>query len=93
MPDTASMRASGYEPEDFEGESVEVWPENWQAMELFTSLETQWCAGFGGVTGLNYLVAFAIIDRMKLDQIEADYLFADLQVMERSALKEMRNNV
>lgn len=89
MPDAASMRASGYEPEDFEGEEFEVWPENWLAVELFTMLETQWYSGFGGVTGLNYLVAFAMIDRMKLDQVEAEFLFADLRIMEQAALPEI----
>jgi hypothetical protein len=90
MPDAASMRAAGYEPEDFEGEVFEVWPENWRALELFVMLETQWNVGFSGATGLNYLVALAVIDRMKLDQAEADFLFADLRVMERAALPEMK---
>lgn len=89
MPDAATMRASGFEPEDFEDDAFEVWPENWQAVELFTILETQWYVGLGGATGLNYLVALELIDRMKLDQTDADLLFADLRAMEKAALPMM----
>ena len=83
------MRASGYEPEDFEGEEFEVWPENWPSFEFFCAMQTQWNIGMSGATGLNYLVAFAFLDRMKIDKSEADILFFDLQVMERAALQEM----
>jgi hypothetical protein len=87
------MRASGYQPEDFEGEEFEIWPENWTSFEFFCSMTTQWNIGISGATGFNYLVAFAFLDRMSLDKSEADALFFDLQVMERAALEEMNNNV
>ena len=84
------MRASGYEPEDFEDEVVEVWPENWSAFYLFSRLRTQWLSGFSGATGLNHPSVFKHIDRMKLSDEEADLMFDDIYQMELAALNEMR---
>lgn len=84
------MRAGGYEPEDFENDVIEVWPENWPAVVLFSKMNTQWNTGFGGATGLNHLVLFAHLDRMKLNEEEANLMFDDIRHMEIAALEEMR---
>lgn len=68
---------------------VEVFPENWAAVELFTRLATQWNHTYGGCTGLNYLVVFAMIDRLELDKTAAKHMFEDIQHLERVALSEM----
>jgi hypothetical protein len=68
---------------------VEVWPENWPAFTLFRQMHTQWYVGMGGYTGLNYLVLWALIDRMGLSKAEADQLFGDIQCMEYAALSVM----
>lgn len=68
---------------------VEVFPENWQAFQVFARLGTQWNATAGGVMGLNYLVVFEMIDRLELSKDDADNLFADIQHMERVALEEI----
>jgi hypothetical protein len=86
------MRASGYEPEDFEDEEFEVWPENWKAFSLFDSLQTQWNVGFSGATGLRYESAYRLIDRIAADDSEWQELFEDLQILERAALQQMSNN-
>jgi hypothetical protein len=90
-PSLEEMRASGYEPEDFEGEEFAVWPENWPAIRLFASVQTQWRVGFGGATGLDYPAVFATMDRMLRNETQErkDALFRDLQVVERAALDEM----
>lgn len=83
----------GFEPEDFEDDEYEVWPENWPAFNLFCRLQTQWHYASGGMgataTGLNYLVLLALMDRMNLDADEHDQLFSDVQTLERTALVEM----
>lgn len=42
-----------------------------------------------GRTGLNYLVLFAMIDKLNLSKEESELMFLDIQVMEYSALEEM----
>jgi hypothetical protein len=71
---------------------VEVWPENWQALQLFARLSTQWRVGMNGPGGLSYEAAYPLMDRLQLSQDELGQLFADLQVMEQAALTVMRNS-
>lgn len=86
------MRASGYEPEDFEDDEFEVWPENHAAFSLFNNLSTQWRVGFNGPTGLDYNAVYPLLDRAAKDPQEWDEMFSDIQVMEGSALKQMSDN-
>jgi len=85
------MRAAGYEPEDFEVDEFAVWPENWPSFSLFCAVQTQWRTGMSGATGLDYPAVFATLDRLHRDKTpeRRDELFADIQVMEVAALKEM----
>jgi hypothetical protein len=69
--------------------SVEIWPDNVRAFNLFQGLWTQWHTGMGGATGLNYFVAYHRMDRMSLSPADYDQLDADLQVMEAAALQVM----
>lgn len=89
MPTAEDCRISGFSPEDYEQDPVEVWPENFTAFDLFCKLSTQWLTNTGGATGLNYLVLFALMDRLKLTDEDHDDMFSDIQVLERAALKAM----
>ena len=66
---------------------LEIWKCNWQIVELFEAMTTQWHMGMNGPTGLNYLMlkipakAFGI-------KITRSVLFG-IQVMESEALKVM----
>lgn len=71
-------------------DEVEVWPENWPAWSLFRRLDTQWRVGMHGPTGLDYNVVLALIDRLKLEPVEADDLLEEVRHLERSALKVIR---
>lgn len=86
------MRAAGLRPEDYEGDDVEVWPENWPAVEVFVRMNTQWIVGMSGQTGLNYLVLFDLLDRAGYVGPEWDRMFDDVRVLEREALSVMREN-
>lgn len=72
-----------------QSQAVEVWPENWQAFEVFSRLGTQWSVSMGGPTGLRYEAIYPLIDRMcgRDDWLQ---MFDDLQTMERAALDVMR---
>jgi hypothetical protein len=68
---------------------VDVWDENWPAVRLFQSLQTQWRVGMGGAYGLDMLVAYHRMDRMRLSDNDYDALEDDLRVMEYAALGVM----
>lgn len=64
-------------------------------MNLFIVLRSQWrVGGMGGATGLDYTSVFCVIDRLHRDSTteRKDELFADIQIMESAALKEMAKN-
>lgn len=93
LPTAAEMEASGFLPEDFEGDPVEVWPEMWPAVELFCRLGTQWhVSPAGGATGLRYEALYPLLDRHCADPDDWQQLFDDVRVMERAALDTMQNN-
>jgi len=76
----------------FRKDEVEIWPENWPVWCFFRRVETQWRVGMGGPTGLDYSVVLTMIDRLKLEEAEADELFEDVRHLERAALKVIRES-
>lgn len=79
----------GFALEDYADDYVEVWPENWQAWELFASLQTQWrTAGMTGQrTGLDYNVLYRKMDRMGLAPEDYNRIEEEILVMELAALQ------
>ena len=65
----------------------EVWEENWDAVEMFLRLQTQWRVGMNGPIGLDYGAADWLF-RLYLVKDPAS-LLEDLQVMEAAALAAM----
>ena len=85
-----ALAAVGLTPEDFGDEdTVEVWPDCYEAVMLMHRLRTQWRVGMGGATGLDYNVAMRLIDQTGHTGQAWDDLLADLQVMEIEALAAM----
>lgn len=77
-------------PGDVSPETVEVWACNWPAVRLFARMSNQWREGFRGETGMDYSLALALMDRMKLDDKTFDEMLDALYAMECAALEEMR---
>lgn len=71
-------------------QTVEVWPENWQTVDLFIAIATQWRIAMGGPTGLDYNVLFRMIDNLGLPSNDWKVAFDDIRVMESAALESMR---
>lgn len=69
--------------------SIEIWPDNVRAFNLFQGLRTQWRVGMGGATGLDYFVAYHRMDRMGLPPEEYEQLDLDIQIMEAAVLQWM----
>lgn len=73
-------------------EEILVWPEHWQALELFTCMLTQWRTGFNGATGLDYAALPVVFELNGIEKEQQRERFDELQIMERAALKAIRNN-
>jgi hypothetical protein len=73
--------------------SVEIWPENVRAFNVFRGLDTQWRVGMGGPVGLDYFTAYHRMDRMNLSPGEYNQLDEDLQAMEAVALRVMHEQM
>lgn len=69
-----------------------MWPENWQAWNLFVQMSGQWRAGFNGIFALDYGPLFTRMDRMRLDDRTWEELFHDVRVIEAAALERIRAN-
>lgn len=71
--------------------TVEVWPDNVLAIEVFSALRTQWrVGGMGSATGLDYAALPVVMRLMKVPEEEQIDLFEDVQIMEVEALITMR---
>ncbi len=66
----------------------EVWPENWNTIEMFLRVQTQWRTTSGGVIGLDYGVVLQMTSLCKSPDPLA--LLEDLYVMEVHA-RELLN--
>lgn len=68
--------------------SCEVWAENWQVLELFIALSTQWTiSAMGQCTGLHYPSVESTMNMLCIPCESRAELFADVRIMERAALE------
>lgn len=74
------------------GSPVELWPDHVQVVHIFSITRTQWrYAGMAGSpVGLIYSELPFVLEMDGIDRKDWPQLFADLQVMERAALEQMR---
>lgn len=72
-----------------EPEDVEVWPENWQTLEVFADLMSQWNVGMNGVIGLRYEALPLVFKLHSIKRKRQMELFDGLRVMERAAINEI----
>lgn len=69
----------------------DVWPENWETVQLFLAVQTQWrMAPMGGVVGLDYAAVDAAIRHLRRPMTPE--LFAGLQIMEKAAIAELNRD-
>ena len=68
---------------------MDLWPENWPPIQLFTRNCTQWRVGMAGPVGLDYTVIYHELDRtgVKGDDFE-DMMWA-IRVIEAAALEQL----
>jgi hypothetical protein len=80
MQDAAAMGIALPEPEP--EKDFEVWKENWDVVELFLRVQTQWRTSLGGVTAV-----CAVINMCSYPEPRS--ILEDLQIMEVAAMAEM----
>lgn len=73
-----------YQPTD-----VEVWPENWAAVQLFDRISTQWRTGTRRPVGLDYCAVYPVMDRMQLSSHDWLQMLDDIRTMEQAAMEQM----
>lgn len=66
-----------------------MWPENWDAVQLFGAMATQWRVTMGGVLGLDYPALMAV---MPLYGEPSRDLLDRVRVMEATVLAEMKRD-
>ena len=91
LPTDSELNGTGLSVEDYITE-IDVWPENWPAIQLFRQMATQWRIGMNGPTGLDYQTLFLLIDRQELSKEDAAQMFDDMRVCEAAALEAMFEN-
>lgn len=74
---------------DEEDADFAVWPDNWRAVLLFTSLGTAWRidGASGNYFGLDYPAVAVVMAMQGVIDADKAELFNGLQVMERAALE------
>lgn len=84
------MAAWGLKPEDVGFEDVfEVFPDNWEAFNLFYNMNTQWRCGPSGYTGLDYNVVPLMMKTLSIDESSLPEIMSGVMVLESEALVVM----
>lgn len=83
----------GLSPEDFPDldDTVEVWPDNEAALDVFAAMQTQWRVGFAGATGLDYSALPAVLALCEIPPEQHPDTFDCLRIMEAEALVVMES--
>ncbi len=84
------MAAFGFSAEDFDSE-VGIWPDNWDAFELFAALQTQWRSGMAGPVGLDYTAIEPVMRLQGIKKRDRREVFESVRLMELEALSVMRS--
>lgn len=67
--------------------ATEVFPENWQPLEVFAAMQTQWRTGMGGATGLDYAALPTVEVRCGVRKKQRRDVFEALRVLEAETLR------
>lgn len=85
-PDHEAIAAFGLKLEGAEEEHTECWPENWEPLQVFSVLQTQWNVGQASVIGLRYEAIPVAMQMAGVSMRDKQAIYRSLQVMELEAL-------
>lgn len=75
--------------QDHDPEHFEVFEENWEAVQIFLRMTTQWNRIDGAFIGLNYVALESILRVLEVENKKA--VFEDIQFMEFEALRVLNS--
>lgn len=73
-------------------QDVEIYPDLLKSVGIFQDMLTQWRVGMSGATGLDYAALPAVLGLRGILHDEQSQIFDDIQIMERAALRAMRDD-
>lgn len=88
-PSDADLLQIGLKAKHYPEPDVVVWPENWDAVQMFSRLSTQWRIGASGPAALDYPVFYREMDRAGITGGEVDEFMWRIGVIEAEALKQI----
>ena len=84
----------GLKAEDFAEDHVYVWPDNWRAVEFFSSIGPgAWNVGMGGPIGIRPESFREVRLAVGIKADEWRDMYADIRAMENAALNRMRREI
>jgi hypothetical protein len=69
-----------------------IYPDNLPTVSVFLDMLTQWRVGAGGATGLDYTALPVVMRIREVRRENRQEIFDGIQVMERAALKGLRES-
>lgn len=88
-PTADQLKGTGLKAKHYKEPQVDVWPQNWQAIQLYTANRSQWIQGPGGPTGLNYPWFMSELQRRGVDPEEIDSIMDGLRIVEDAVLEKV----
>lgn len=67
--------------------ALDVYPENWQPLEVLLAMRNQWRPGFSGPVGLVYEALPVVCRMLGIPRAQQPEVFRGLQVLESEVLK------
>lgn len=90
-PDPAKLALWGLTPADFDDAPMEVWPENWQAVQFFAAIGAgAWSIGPGGPVGIRPEAFREVRLGLGITAQQWRVMFGDIAAMEAEALRVMK---
>ena len=91
QPETteAELAVIGLTLDDVAEEHVAVWPDNWQTVNIFAAMQTQWRWSDNRRVGLDYNVLPEIWKRTGTRKKDRNDIFRGLRIMEHAAMEEL----
>lgn len=78
---------------DYDGQNempdVDVWPEHWDILMLFSRYNTQWRVGMAGAAGLDYSVFHHALEQKGIKGKKFERMMDDLGIIEMAALEHL----
>ena len=91
-PAVDQLTPFGLTVDDVRPTGVEIWAENAAAVDVFTTMGTQWRVGVSGATGLDYGPLPFVLRTASVPRKDWPVILDDIRVLEQAALTEMHRD-